>query len=359
MRTGILSMQRVVNFGSVLQAYTLREMMREVTGEKPVFIDIDDAQAIPCALKIDTDTDFQAPAYEPPGFLGKVKRKLFRELRKKGDNKIRRFAEAELQVSCHGDGELDCLIVGSDEVFNTLRGVNLQLYGNAAGTKRVCSYAGACGSASLEEIPESALPAVRDALKHYPVLSVRDDATKDYLSQLYDGKIVKHMDPVLVGGLRRRRAKAVGLKNYLIVYAYNSRIRKPEEIAAIQSFAKSKGLKTVAVGGVQFWCDMFLPLDPMRMLDYFAAAEYVITDTFHGAIFSVINRKKFGVIERASNANKLRGLLTDLGLTERFVPAMDALEQVVSQQIDYDRVFRLLDAEQKRTEDYLKWAIEQ
>ena len=67
--------------------------------------------------------------------------------------------------------------------------------------------------------------------------------------------------------------------------------------------------------------------------------------------------KKFGVIERTSNANKLRGLLKDLGLTERFVSSMDELESVVNQEIDYDPVFCLLEAEQKRTEKYLQWAL--
>lgn len=355
MRLGILSMQRVVNFGSVLQAYSLQKMLQELTGEHPVFIDIDPGQAIPCSLKTDTNTDFQLPAYEPSSFAGKVKRKIFRELRKKGDAQIVQFAEDTLQVSEHGDGsKLDCLIVGSDEVFNTLRGVNLQLYGNVPEAKCVFSYAASCGSASIEEIPKNAIPKVRSALQHYPMLSVRDDTTQKYISQLYDGKIEKHMDPVLVGSLRRRKPQKVNLKNYLIVYAYNNRIRRPEEISAIQSFAKAHGLKTVAVGGVQFWCDLFLPLDPFRMLDYFAAADYVITDTFHGSIFSIINRKKFAVIVRASNGGKLNGLLEDVGLTERRISSMDMLETVLTQEINYEDVFEQLEAEQQRTEAYLK-----
>ena len=77
----------------------------------------------------------------------------------------------------------------------------------------------------------------------------------------------------------------------MIVYAYGTRIRKIEEIQAIKKFARKHKLKIIALEGVQNWCDDYIVADPFRMLDYFYYAEYVVTDTFHGTIFSIINRK--------------------------------------------------------------------
>ena len=39
MKIAILSMQRVINYGSVLQAYSLKEIIESITGEHVDFID--------------------------------------------------------------------------------------------------------------------------------------------------------------------------------------------------------------------------------------------------------------------------------------------------------------------------------
>ena len=59
MKIAILSMQRVINFGSVLQAYSLAKMIEEITGIQPEFIDIDDIQTIPCDISVKGDADYK------------------------------------------------------------------------------------------------------------------------------------------------------------------------------------------------------------------------------------------------------------------------------------------------------------
>ena len=110
----------------------------------------------------------------------------------------------------------------------------------------------------------------------------------------------------------------------------------------------------MAMGGSQFWCDLYLPAAPMRILDWFAHAEYVLTDTFHGAIFSVINHCKFAVIIRESNRNKLSCLLADLGLSERAVGNIGELPRVMDRAIDYAHVDAILQQERVRAMNYLK-----
>ena len=182
---------------------------------------------------------------------------------------------------------------------------------------------------------------------------MRDTATQRYAKALYDGTVHHHLDPVLVGDLDQRKHRKVCLKNYLLVYAYGSRIRSKEEIDAIQKYAKDRGLKTVAFGGSQPWCDLYIPVSPFRLLDYFYYADAVVTDTFHGTIFSVINQKPFAVIVRNTNENKLRGLLKDLALESREIRNMDHLEQVLNMPIDYRTVEEIRVRERQRTYDYL------
>ena len=46
MRIGILSMQKVINYGSFMQAYALRSIIKDVIGENPNFIDIESGKKI-------------------------------------------------------------------------------------------------------------------------------------------------------------------------------------------------------------------------------------------------------------------------------------------------------------------------
>lgn len=355
MKISILSMQRVVNFGSVLQAYSLRELVRELTGETADFLDIEEANTLPSRKAVKEAVDYEAPAAYPPGLTQKAKRWLIARLSAENKRRIRRFMQRQLGLDREkGKGDPDCVIVGSDEVFNHAKGVNLQLHGNVKNGKKIISYAASCGSASAEDIAPEDLERVCQAMRNFSAISVRDSATMRYVSALYSGNIAHHLDPVLVGNLCHRQHKPVRLKKYLLVYAYGQRIRTAQEIQAIRGFARARGLKTVAMGGSQFWCDHYIPADPFRMLDYFYYADYVVTDTFHGAIFSVIHKKQFAVIVRRTNENKLSGLMEDLKLSGRILHRMEQLEQVLTTPVDYRPVEEILQEERVRARSYLK-----
>ncbi len=348
-------MQRVVNFGSVLQAYSLREIIRELADCQVSFMDIDEDSCLPVCRTVTENADYEAPAAYPPGILQKGKRWWITRLSACNKRKIRQFMKQELRLDEKNGGEgWDRVVVGSDEVFNHARGVCLQLHGKIPQTQYAFTYAAACGSAKAEDIAPGNMERVRQAMANFNGMSVRDAATEQYASRLYSGPVYHHLDPVLVGNLDMRRHKKVPIKKYLLVYAYGQRIRTAEEIRAIQAFARKKHLKTVAIGGSQFWCDRYIPVAPMEMLDYFYHADYVVTDTFHGAVFSVINQKQFAVIMRQSNRNKLTGLLQDLQLEDRTLSAVDQLEAVLTRPVDYTAVEKIRSREKEKTRAYLK-----
>ena len=148
-------------------------------------------------------------------------------------------------------------------------------------------------------------------------------------------------------------------KDYIIVYAYRSRIT-PEEALEIKAFAKRVGKKLISVSGQMDFCDEHLSLNPFECLNLYRHANYVITDTFHGTIFSIINRKKFVTLIRESkgssygNQEKLQDLLDRLGLQARsFSNGKDNLYERLSADIDYEKVFDVIDTERKHTMKYL------
>ena len=354
MRIAILSMQRVVNFGSVLQAYSLQKILEGISKESVRFIDIEEDRVCYSKKTNSQEKDTGEKKVLSNSIIAKGKRWTIRRLSAWNKKKIRKFMQNILDLRRNDNNDhYDMVVVGSDEVFNHRYGVNLQLHGDVKQADRVISYAASAGSAMLEDISEEDRITVQEAMVNFSAISVRDTATQRYAKALYDGTVHHHLDPVLVGDLDQRKHRKVCLKNYLLVYAYGSRIRSKEEIDAIQKYAKDRGLKTVAFGGSQPWCDLYIPVSPFRLLDYFYYADAVVTDTFHGTIFSVINQKPFAVIVRNTNENKLRGLLKDLALESREIRNMDHLEQVLNTPIDYRTVEEIRVRERQRTYDYL------
>ncbi len=355
MKIAILSMQRIVNYGSVLQAWSLRQMIREVTGVEAAFLDIEDTPSVPTMDNGAAAQDYASAAQYPKGIMQRGKRWMISKLSSWNKRLIRQFMQDELRLNTGTENaRYDYAVIGSDEVFNHSHGARLQLHGAVRQADKVFAYAASCGSATAEMIQKEDYPQIKHAMKRMAAISVRDEGTEKYVSAFYDGPVFHHLDPVLMGSLHEQPRRRVWLKKYLLVYAYGQRIRTAEEIDAIRCFARAHGLKTVAIGGSQFWCDAYIPVSPRRVLDWFAHADYVVTDTFHGSIFSVITKRPFAALLRPSNENKMTCLLKDLKLSERAVGTAAQLSDVLMAPIDYAAVEALLTKERDSARKYLK-----
>ena len=97
---------------------------------------------------------------------------------------------------------------------------------------------------------------------------------------------------------------------------------------------------------------------------YFRNAEEIITDTFHGSIFSVITHRPFTTLIRKSvgnsygNEEKLSDLLNRLVLTERMTTKVEDTERINQQPIDYKKVDDVLQKQREIAKKYLQNNIE-
>lgn len=103
----------------------------------------------------------------------------------------------------------------------------------------------------------------------------------------------------------------------------------------INAFAKERSLATVSIGGKQEFCDYHFDCTPYEVFSYFKYANYVVTDTFHGSIFSIVMHVPFATFIRSSdgdaygNEEKLKDLLHRLKMKDRIVSDIDNLENVL------------------------------
>lgn len=106
--------------------------------------------------------------------------------------------------------------------------------------------------------------------------------------------------------------------------------------------------------------DRFVDCSPFEVLAYFRNAEEVITDTFHGSIFSVITHRPFTTLIRKSvgnsygNEEKLSDLLKRLGLANRMTTKIEDTENINEKAIDYAKVDEQLKAHREVAKEYLR-----
>ena len=149
-------------------------------------------------------------------------------------------------------------------------------------------------------------------------------------------------------------------EKYMIVYAYSNRISS-EESDYIKEYAKKNNLKVYAIGGAQKCADKFIDCSPFEVLAYFKNAEMIVTDTFHGSIFSIINHKSFVTLVRKSvgnkygNEEKLTDLLKRLKLENRITFNLQKdLEKILLENINYKNIDDIIKLHRKNTNEYLK-----
>lgn len=366
----ILSMQRVPNFGSVLQSYSLKKILEE-QGCNVSFIDIEKKDEDYCLR--DTYNNFEKESNGSKSLsatLKKIDKYFFNRVKLKFKSreqvsKFKEFADNELGLDEESNNKhYDYCVIGSDEVFNCMDnswwGFTSQLFGNVRQADKVLTYAASCGATKLEQVPSKVKDKISQSLDTMVAISVRDQNTFDFVSNLSSIKLQINLDPVVVGNFdeEMRNASSINLpKHYCIVYAYANRIHDKEDIGKIKEFCKNNNLEIITVGGTQYWNKNHLVCEPFAMLNVFKNADMVITDTFHGTIFSAKYTKRFAVIIRDSNKNKLSDLVNRLDIKEHLINSLDELDKNYSIVKDQDKINKIIDKERTNTISYLKGNI--
>lgn len=371
MKICILSMQMVQNMGSLLQCYALRKILEEM-GNKVSFLPIehkdeDDALMKEYKISFSEESNFKK-------YINKLKYVNiyffnYINTKKKNKEQNRKYDDFRKNIlRINGEKKekklYDWCVIGSDEVFNCSDsspwGFTTQLFGNVAEANNTMTYAASCGATTVETIPTGACERIASALKKLKTISVRDKNTEEFVRIISGMSAEINLDPVLIGNfddeiLTSKEVTQLSTK-YCVVYAYHYRIYKKQEINAIKKFCRSHNLVPVAVGMPQFWIKEYIVADPFQCLKIFRRAEFVITDTFHGTIFSAKYCLRFATIVRDSNRNKLQDLIDRIHVSDHQISAItiDELERAYTKVHNKESFNKMIAAERARTLSYLK-----
>lgn len=262
------------------------------------------------------------------------------------------------------------VLIGSDQQW--LPGVS---FGNHLSLRfvpqniRKISYATSLG---VSFYPKYCYHSASQMWKSFDFLSVREEEGKNIIQNIC-GEIPVQVvaDPTYLL-TKEEWEKHIPLKNmsqekYVLCY-FLGNSDKQKQLAA--NFAREKQLKCYSIISDESYSNIDLSFchktiigaSPMDFINWIRGAEYVITDSFHGLAFSVINQKQFYIFYRKredaklSRNSRIDNILRMWELENRFI---DTSENSINDtsNIDYNNVSKLVNKKRLYSLEYLKKSL--
>lgn len=359
---GIITFHRAINYGAILQTYALHKTLDNLGVDNQV---------------IDYYCDFIEKFYIPKNHSA-IKRKgqkkykyLIKRILVSGTiNKKRKsfykFGEKYLNLSKpyktyeelkNANNDFSAFITGSDQVFSpTCAGFDKAYFLSFANHDKY-SYAASFGG---NQLPEDKKEEYRKRFSDFTRFSVREAYGADILKEFSKDAVVS-LDPTLLLDFDEwnKIAEPIKEEKYILIFNVNHPITN---IEFAKKLGKEKGCKVI------FISDSFLnkidgvekraAVSPGEFLSYIKNAEYVVTNSFHGTVFSIIFGKKFFVELNSTASGKIKrnhraeGVMNILGIKNREI--VDCQNSHIDDEIDYNFVKEAIKKERNNSIGYLK-----
>lgn len=364
MKIGIVTLPLHTNYGGILQAWALQTILERMGHEVEV---ID--------RNINTGN---------PSIIGIAKRLIKKYVLRK---KIRVFSEAYdrkyyPKFSQHTEPFLtkyiyrtivkhpseieqsryEGFVVGSDQIWRhnyTGKEYAFLLFSKEWNVKRI-AYAVSFG-VDKWEYNEQDTNLISQILKQYDGISVRESSAVD-LCSTYLGVYATHViDPTMllnsVDYVKLvENAKTPKSPGNLLYYLLDDSKEKHERVMQV---AKALNLTPFRVNSrIE---DKFAPINDRvqppveQWLRGFMDAEFVVADSFHACVFSILFKKPFVVLGNKERGNtRFDSLLSMFNLQDRMVYDNDSMVKALETPIDWIPVYKVLDLKKEEANAFLE-----
>lgn len=265
----------------------------------------------------------------------------------------------------------DAVITCSDQLWSPAGlGTNFYNLMFVPDNVRKVSWASSFG---VSQIPWYQKKATKRFLQRIEYVSMRENQGADIVKKLTGRDVPVLMDPVFIYSKEEWENIIPSKKEYDFPYILCYFLGENEEYRKrVDEFAKKHNIKIVAIN----FCNSFIEydkqfgdvvpydVDPDRFLNLLRGAEYVCTDSFHGAAFSIIMEKQFAIFNRysdnslASKNSRIDSLCTNLDFHSCRANANSDLDSVLLKPVDYSKVKANLEKYIMATKSYLQKAFE-
>lgn len=354
MNIGVISLPLHNNFGGILQAYALQKVLRDL-GHNAVLIDKSRYVSLgpwyikyPIYIK-NAILKFimrQNVVVKPDVEINRITRTIAQHTEPFIDKYIKRIYTRNF--SNIKKNKFDAFIIGSDQVWRPryfgTRIENAYLdFAKEWDVKRI-AYAASFGAEEWEYTNEQT-STCSELLKIFNAVSVRESSAVEFCKERLDVKAEHVLDPTML----------LTKENYLNLFNIAGTAQSEGNLFCyvldknkntniiIDGIAKNKGLKQFYVNSRYEEADA--PLEERvqqpveKWLRAFHDAKYVITDSFHACVFSILFNKPFIVYgNKERGMARFESLLKLFELEERLVCSPEEVNKVLQTPVDWKRV---------------------
>ena len=267
--------------------------------------------------------------------------------------------------------QFDAVVVGSDQVWRPayskpIEEAFLSFLGDA-NIKRI-SYAASFGLDNCSEYSREQLENCSCLLKKFDAVSVREASGVELCRKYFGVDAVHVLDPTLLLSVEDYKilidkGDTKSVQDNMLVYILD---KTEEKMDLVNRIASEKSL-------IPFWFDSpseqneHLPLDKQvkmsveQWLRAFSDASFIVTDSFHGCVFSILFNKQFvavGNIERG--LSRFSSLLNSFSISERLVTSIrdyECRKDTLDEGIDFEAVDRILDELRAKSKLFIEKSI--
>lgn len=370
MKIGIITWFTGPNYGTNLQAIALQYYLRKLGHE----VEIINYEVSSSKSKKEKKSIFKKIAYQPRKYVIKYAlNKYTKDIVSRNEkltNAIQNYCLLTSKIAnvkqfidiCN---TFDLLVCGSDQIWNPNWYDRFYFadYDNIK-TRRI-SYAPSMG---VNAIPNDVIPEIKRSVRKFDIISVREEKAAELLEPFLKSRPSVVVDPTLLlseeewNDLFKRRKTE--LDKYVLAFFLNDEMA---HLKATRHFAKKHSYKLIVIPykGMTYLqkADIRADAGLEDLLNLIKDAEYVITDSFHITVFSIIYKKQFFTFQRfkedafTSQNVRITNLLKIANLTSRLLPYQSTIIKELDE-INYDSQCIELKNEIKNSKDFLKKAVE-
>lgn len=340
MKIATLTYQRHDNIGAMLQCYALQTTIIKKGYENEIIDYYCDAADRPFSITSLKVKGIKKYCTSIVGVISRIpKLPAFNRFRQKDLLLTKKYDKRDISEI---DGKYDGYIVGSDNVWNSrLTGLDKNYFLDfVSDDRKKASYAASMG---LAEPPEQERRQFAEALKKFAIVSTREESAAKNLERITGRSVFDSCDPTLFLTRKEWSELAVEPKEqykYVLAYHMSPSI---SFVNFVKEFARRKGLRIIYVPFPYGLCKCRIKpqIGPHDWLGYVKNAEYVVTDSFHGCVFSTIFEKEL-IIKVSQLGERINNLTKKLGIQERMVSTVAEADALPL--LDYSDVRKNLEA---------------
>lgn len=257
----------------------------------------------------------------------------------------------------------DAIIVGSDQVWRPMytKGIKRYFldYITNSNIKKI-AYAASFGTSQNEySVKQARL--CGGLLSSFKAISVREDDGINQVKSIFhiDNQVTRCIDPTMLLTVDEYK-KMIGEyseENKIFIYILDENLDKMKLVKQTENLL---GLESYTLTPDGMKNDSSCVIPPVESwLKAIITSKFVITDSFHGCVFSILFNKPFIVYGNKSRGiSRFKTLLNALELTSRYIDSMEHFSSLLlSESIDWKHINDLISKERSHGLSFLNKSL--